>query len=143
MRNFSKNNINKFKAELGKLTWLNVTQCLNANIAYNNFFSSFKDLYDKHFPLQKVKINQKNQQKPWITRGIVKSSKTKQKLYNKYLKNKSPTNKSNYTNFKHLFEKIKAKSKNKYYHNRLSTLKNNSKKTWATIREVIGSKKTI
>ena len=40
-----------------------------------------------------------------------------------------------------LFESIKEKSKKNYYHNLLITNENGMKRTWATIKEIIGSKK--
>ena len=48
---------------------------------------------------------------PWITNGIAKSSKWKQKLYEKFLKHLTPINKANYKTYKNLFEIIKRSSK--------------------------------
>ena len=56
---------------------------------------------------------------PWMTRGILKSSKRNQKLHEKILKNKHSVNKENYNTFARLFEPIKQKSKKNYYHNLL------------------------
>ena len=39
--------------------------------------------------MKKIKLKSKNLASPWITRGIIKSSKRKQKLYEKYLKRKT------------------------------------------------------
>ena len=41
-----------------------------------------------------------------------------------------------------VFESIKQKSKKNYYHNLLITDENNMKRTWGTIKEIIGSKKS-
>ena len=76
-----------------------------------------------------------------VTPGILKSSKSKQKPYQKFLKNRNSVNKGNYETFARLFELIKQKSKKNYYHNLLITYENDMKRTWATIKEIIGSKK--
>ena len=41
------------------------------------------------FPKVKVRIKSKSPHSPWITKRIAKSSKRKQKLYEKYLKKES------------------------------------------------------
>ena len=74
--------------------------------------------------------------------SLLKSSKRKQKLYEKFLKNRNSVNKENYKTFARLFESIKQKFKKNYYHNLLITYENNIKRTWATIKEIICSKKS-
>ena len=59
-----------------------------------------------------------------------------------FLKNRNSANKENYKTFTRLFESIKQKSKKNYYHNILNTYKNNMKRTWATMKETIGSKRS-
>ena len=43
---------------------------------------------------------------PWVIKEIVKSSKKKQSLYEKYLKKLTPENEKIYKNYKNLFESI-------------------------------------
>ena len=49
--------------------------------AYNVFLKIFQSIYDQEFPLTKVKFKTKTPLSPWITRGLIKSSKKKHKLY--------------------------------------------------------------
>ena len=51
---------------------------------------------------------------PWVTKGIAKSSKKKQRLYEKYFKKSIPENEKIYKNYKSIFESIKKKSKRLY-----------------------------
>ena len=88
-----------------------------------------------------IKFNSKTRLSPWITRVILKSSKRKEKLYEKFSKNRNSVNKENYKTFARSFESIKQKLKKNYYHNLLITYENDMKKTWVTIKKVIGSKK--
>ena len=110
-------------------------------ITYKTFLNVFSNLYEIAFPKVKIKVNSKTQLNPWIPRGILKSSKCKQNLSEKFLKNRNSVNKEDYKTFTRLFESIKQKSIKNYYHNLLITYGNDMKRTWATIKEIIGSKK--
>ena len=46
-------------------------------------------MYDVNFPLTEIEIKPKNQKMPWFSKGLKKPSKTKPRLYVKFLKNKS------------------------------------------------------
>ena len=90
----------------------------------------------------KVKeIKTKNLLSPWVTKGIKKSSKRKEKLYEKILKKKSPKNKKECKDYKQLFEKIKKDSKKKCFQEKFSFYKNDNKNTWKTLKDVIGKTK--
>ena len=45
-----------------------------------------------NFPLKKIKFKTKDLKSPWITGRIKKSSKQKQQLYTKFLKNRNQKN---------------------------------------------------
>ena len=76
-----------------------------------------------------------------MTKGMKKSSKQKQKLYIKYLKNKTEITESEYKNYKNLFEKLRKKGKQSYYSSLIEKYKNNSKKTWEIMKEITGKRK--
>ena len=58
-------------------------------------------------------------QSPWIIKAIRKSAKKNQKLYERFLKKRTPQNEQQYKNFENLFETIKKKVKKIYYSNKL------------------------
>ena len=99
------------------------------NKAYKYFLNIFIDIYDKSFPKSEVKVKFNNDQSPWITKGIVKSSKKKQRLYEKFLKNRTPKNEETYKTYKNLFETIKRRSKKKFYSEKLQKFEGDAKKT--------------
>ena len=72
-----------------------------------------------------MRICKKDLQSPWITRGIKKSSKRKQKLYVKFLKNGNSKNELEYRNYKKLFELIKKRAKMNYFSSLILKHKNN------------------
>ena len=80
----------------------------------------------------------KSDQSPWITKGIAKSSKKKQKLYEKFLKNRTPINDETYKTYKNLFEITKKTSKKKFYSGKLQRFKGDARKTLSGMKEIIG-----
>ena len=91
----------------------------------------------------------------WITKGLSKSSKQKQKLYKRFLRNKDLANnsihiyvlfyfiyilfKSIYKTHKSLLESLKKKSKKNYNTNCLEKYQNDIKKMWNLIKEITGN----
>ena len=135
--------IQTFKNLLKEMDWELVYQTENANEAYKVFLKLFIKQYEKAFPKVEIKIKTKSLSllSPWMTKGLLKSSKKKQKLYEKVLKRRTYTNEKKYKNYKKLFECVKYRSKKLYYSTRLDTYVGNAKKTWDIIKEVIGKTK--
>ena len=71
----------------------------------------------------------------------MKSSKQKQKLYNKFLKLRTKENEVTYKPYKNLFEAIRKKSKRTYYSELLKNIKNDIKNTWKFIKEITSNTK--
>ena len=141
-RIFSEVNKENFKNDLRLTDWdlLNTNEN-DANIMYDNFSNKFLKLYHKHFPLKDFNVKNKDLLTPWMTKGMKKSSKQKQKLYIKYLKNKTQASENEYKNYKNLFEKLRKKGKQSYYSSLINQYKNDSKKTWQVLKEMSGKRK--
>ena len=103
-RNFSERNKENFKNDLQRTDWGILDNCVNANVVFENFSDTFSTLYEKNFPLKKHYIKNKGLMTPWMTKGMKKSSKPKQKLYVKYLKNKTEASEITYKNYKNLLQ---------------------------------------
>ncbi|XP_065640435.1 uncharacterized protein LOC136073028 [Hydra vulgaris] len=112
------------------------------NIIYKSFFNIFYKIYEANFPIREIVLNAKDISCHWITKGIKKLSKIKQKLYIKYLKNKSDKHKNNYTVYKNLFEKLRKKAKQIYYSDLLLKHKHNSRRVWQIMKEITSKHKT-
>ena len=138
--------ISNFK---GELTEIDISSLLNANLAtdpntdYEKFEKIVTKTYDKHFPEKRVKFNKyKHKRSNWITSGILKSIEFRDKLY-KRLKICSPDN-GEYDILKHnlkiyngyLNHCIRA-AKKEFYHNEFNKHKNDIRKTWDTLKEII------
>ena len=70
-----------------------------------------------------------------------KLSKRKQRLYEKFLKQRSDKNYETYKIYKNLFEKLKKQSKKLYFQNKLKQDENNIKNTWNVMKAVIAKSK--
>ena len=82
-------------------------------------------MHHVYFPKVLVRLKRKHIQKPWITKGIDKSSKRKQKLYEKFLKHQTRGSELAYKSYKNLLESRKKK----YYSEKISRYKSDAKKT--------------
>ena len=102
-----------FKRRLRETSWDAVKGLDNPNESYVKFIESITQIYDDCFPKTKFKIKSNNKANPWITRGIARSSKHKQKLFEKFLKNRSIQNEKFYRDYRKLFETATMKSKRK------------------------------
>ena len=91
-RSYCEKNIDKFKNILHNRNWDDTKKIEDPNKAYKYFLNIFIDIYDKAIPKSEVKVKFKSDQSPWITKAIVRSSKKKQRLYEKFLKNRTPKN---------------------------------------------------
>ena len=124
-----------FKHELSQIEWNNIIKSLDSrNTAYESFFDIFFKTYDNIF--LKLELKAKTIQNSWITKGITKSSKKKQKLHERFPKKCTPHNDQKYKNYKNLFETIKKKAKKIYYSNKLLECTGDIKTTWNVMKDI-------
>ena len=141
-REINDKSIAYFKTLLSIVDWKHVLNENSPNNAYNEFLKKILGgLCNEAFPKQKIKIKRKSFNSPWMTKGLVQSSKKKQRLYEKFLKNRNPEKELNYKQYKTLFESLKKKSKKNYYLDLIDSHKYNIKKTWNIMKEIIGNKR--
>ena len=97
--------------------------------SYDMFWSSFKSLFDLHFPLTRTRFN-KNLHKisNYMTRGLLVSRKTKLALQKKQIADPSILNKQNYKNYRNLYNKLIRISKKMYVEKGLNSNKKKNKK---------------
>ena len=134
--------IQEFRDILSEVNLGNLYSISNTNNAYEYFLKVFSGIYDLGFPLKTISVK-KNLLNPSMTKGLLKLSKQKQKLYEKFLKKRTSRNESIYKPYKSLFESLKKNSKKKYYTRRLENYQDDIKKSRDVIQEIIvGGKST-
>ena len=73
--------------KLYEINWKEIKTNQNSNKTYNILLQKFPLLYDHYFPEKEIKVTKKDLKSPWSTTGMKKTSKLKQRLYEKFLKN--------------------------------------------------------
>ena len=134
-------NLMAFQTDLRNVNSNSINHSPETNSKYKTFFKIFSELYEIHFPLKDFQIKVKNLHGPWINKGLKKLSKQKQKLYIKFLKNKSIQNEQIFKNYKHLFEKLIQKAKQTYYQSILKDCQNDMTRTWQIMKKITGKSK--
>ena len=66
---YKSESINTFKQELHETNWSDTETYLNPNNAYKIFFEKIPVLYDKYFPIKRIKLKVKNLELTRITSG--------------------------------------------------------------------------
>lgn len=119
--------IDAINISLYQSNWKEILKCENVNEAYTTFLDKFYQLYDNFSLIKKIKIKFNSLKSPCITLRIKQTAKSKQRLYNKFLKNRSAKNEREYKGYKILFKTIKKLSKKLYFSNLIYRYKTNIK----------------
>ena len=85
-RSINENAIRHFREILSEANWKHVLLAPSPNSSYNVFLEIFTRAYDKAFPKRMVSINKKSLQSPWITSGLIRSSKKKKNFTRNFRK---------------------------------------------------------
>ena len=140
MKNFD---IENFLVDLHKhVENINVS---NPNTSVNSNATSLSSVFElalnKHAPLRPMSRREKRlSQKPWISKGILKSIKTKNKLFETHYSSNDPDKKLFYKQFLNKLTHIKSLTKRCYYENLIKENQGNSYRTWSIIGELIDYK---
>ena len=111
---------------------------ISVNSISQNLTSYFENVLDKHAPLQKLSQKEKRlTEKPWISKGILKSIKTKNKLFRSHYHSSDPNKKLIYKKHLNKLTHIKNLATRLHYKKLFLENQGNSHKTWSTVGELI------
>ena len=142
----NESNVAKFNAEIFHADFyskLDLRIDADPNINYDILELTITDAANKRLPTKTIKVNKhKHKKSKWITVGIIKSIKFRDRLYVKLKKTATNTlahdtlsiNLKTYN--KILKTSIRA-AKGNFYHARFALCKHDTKKTWAFINDII------
>ena len=139
-RSFNDENIEAFIQILNSIDWNFVTFDNKAQTSFTLFYNKFVDCFNGCFPLKRVKIKYRNR-KSWLSTGLKKSIKIKNKLYIKSLKYPTVHNISTYKAYRNKLQSLVRKSEREHYDDLLMQNKCNLSKSWKIIKEVINKNK--
>ena len=110
----------------------------NVNEAFEYFHSTLVGTMDVHCPKKEYSISQdKIIRDPWITKGLINSIKKQKKLYLKQLHSTDPDSVSRYITYRNVLKKLLRQSKLRYFNTKCLEYKQNSKKLWQLVNQVI------
>ena len=139
-RDYCQTNIERFRSKLGALNWSLIFDEKDGEEAFNGFHTAFLEIYEKSFPYRKKPTNYKGR-KPWLSLALRNSIKHKNKLYVRYLRNPTQENIEIYKVYKRNLQRLLRLSERKYYEEFIHDNKNNVKKLWGIIKQVINKGK--
>lgn len=102
----------------------------------------------KYIPITEVKFDRRKHKKSkWITTGLIKSINYRDKLYSKLKKTKVESEKYqslkiNLKTYNNILKRAIKEAKTNYYDYNFTQNKNDSKKCWTMINEMLGRTKT-
>ena len=131
----------EFSKALDNCNWDNVLSNQNPNIAYDNFVSTYNQIYEKCFPVKVLtRKKAKLSTKPWITKGLLVSIKSKAKLYKEFLRHPLLAHENKYKKFKNKLNCLLKISKGNYYDTRFENSTGNLRATWKLLNQIINRK---
>lgn len=136
-RRINDQTIDCFKNKLLNYNWQELYGKADVESAYNHFIEVIQHLYDLSFPIT-IRVSKSKQQKPWISAGIKKSICTKNKLYKKYHRMPTLFNEIKYKSYKRCLNRLVKAARKHYYNAALEQHKNDLKRTWQVLKEIIG-----
>ena len=138
---------NHFTADYMNVNWDNVIEINKADVnhSFNSFLTKFNGILDTHMPLRKLSHKEfKQKYKPWVSNDILSKIKTKNKILTRIRKCKDAVRKSE---LQHQFNTLKndithltRTGKKDYYKKYFAENKDNLRKVWRGIKEIINIK---
>jgi hypothetical protein len=140
-RDFSMQNLNKFRLDLGVASWNNVLESDEADSAYDCFWSTYKNLYKTNFPLKRKRFNKNfNPLNKFMTQGLITSRRTKNKLHATAVSVPTDANINRYKAYETIYQRLVRAAKKLFITNQLNENASNPKKTWQILHEILGKK---
>ena len=108
------------------------------NRMFEDFYSLITTTIENHAPLKKLTRKQTRlRNKPWITKGLLKSIKRKQKMHKTYYINGSTDELKFYKSYCNTVTRIKTVDKKLFYKIQFDVHEHNPQKTWDTLRTLL------
>ena len=136
-------NINVFKQAIKDISWQSVfSDNSDPELSFSEFSETFLKVYNTSFPIKRkvVKTNIDKNKSPWMTKSVLKSVRTKNKLYKAYLINSNKKNQNSYKKYKNKLNHVIKASKKMYYEDQLIKYKHNTKMIWKTLNNILNKK---
>ena len=142
-RTFNEANNAVFEQLIHQESWEEVFTLSDADSQYNKLSEIYTKHYNAAYPLKNNRNRRKNERlnpKPWILPWLEDACARKQDLYHKSVKYPTLENTSAYKKMDKFCVKHKKIAKDKYFKKYFETHKDNSKKQWQMINNLLNRK---
>ena len=140
-RQLDKNTIKLATKKLSLLD-LDTMNTMTVDESYTYLTDSIRITLDELAPLRPKQVKKgKKITNRWMTKGLIKSSKHKNKLLSKWLKNKTAENKQKFKIYKKIYERLIDESKYHYCNNYYKKNFHNPRMLWDKTKEFMGNRK--
>jgi hypothetical protein len=139
-RLFGEKNMAKFRNIIEENSWEEFYNTKNVNYAMDIFHQKYNDAYYKSFPL--VQVSRKRiKDKKWVTHGLLKCMKHKDRLYKKQLLHPTQQNINEFKKYRNILNACIMESQENYYKELIGNEKQNLYKLWKIFGSVINPSK--
>ena len=113
VRDKNKSSMNKFIEQLGCLNWSCLESYDDPCNSYNTFLAEYTKVYNTCFPIKSIKVKHHRIDKPWLSRGLLRSIKriAKSLYYTKRLESVKSNIKATWRILNEVMNKKRSKSK--------------------------------
>jgi exonuclease III len=144
-RKFNEVNISNLSRSLQVQDWSDVhNACRNDNtdLACNMFMNIYTRNLDEKIPIVKNKFNKyKHKLQPWLTKGILISTHTRDKLNKLRNAHRNAVNydqiNNQYKTYRNLLKRVIRMAQSTYWENKFSEAKSDMKRTWINIKNIM------
>ena len=142
VRIFNENNLRRFHDILDEHSWDDVYAQNDPDPAFRLFLHKLQFTFNETFPIisrtiLKSKIN------GWFDAELGSLQKAKRRAYLRFLRNKDSESQLAYHKIRNHYERVIKTKKSHYYQKRLDSSRNDLKRTWGVINDIIGKKISI
>ena len=131
-----KYNIDGIKKELRDVSWDEIFDPNDINKSVNSFCSRLNYIINKHTSKKNLKRSERNF-KPWITPGLIRCMRHRDRLHMQSRKYPNDTLKRFiYTRYRNFCNDLLRKLKTKYDSYNLSLCEKNPKRMWRTVKDI-------
>ena len=124
-------------------TWNDVLASTDTNNAYTLFWNSFSSLLNKYIPKTKARLTKNRIKQPWVTKGIFRSIKKRNRLYKYSLRHPGDESMNNYKSYRNKLTAIIRQSRKMYFAKQFENANGNISSTWKVINQALHKQKNI
>ena len=124
---------------MSSVDWNLVLTGKNTTDSLESLYNLLGPIIDKEAPEKLVRVSSSQViTLAWMTPGLLHCSKKQLQLYKNFLTSRNEYDKVKYIDYRNILNRLKCFSKMSYFVKKCTEFKNNSKKLWSMINNIVG-----